>query len=243
MIIYLINFIFAVAIAIICDKMKINKVISVILICIPLVCVAGFRYKVGTDFNVYYWGFNSIPKMSLNFLLGNNYSDFIPFERGFSILIWLIACINKNPQFIVFVTSAINIVLIISILRKYSKNYTLSIYLYITSMLYYSAFNGIRQWIASAVLFCGIKYLIERDFKKYILFILIASTIHISALIMIPVYFIANFKPFGKNIFIVLVVFIVISVFLSAFLSNFTNLVEGTRYEGYATISEKDDRS
>lgn len=241
--VYLLNLFITFAISIIIEKKKISKWLSVLLVSISLVCVSGFRYKVGTDFGTYYWGFKEIPKLSFDYLLGNSYRDFIPFERGFSILIWILGHINNNPQFIVFITSGINIVLIITVLRKYSDNFTLSTYLYITTMVYYSAFNGIRQWIASAILFCGIKYLIEKDFKKYIMVILLASTIHISSLIMIVVYFIAQFKPFEKKMFAVLVLFIILAIFLVPFLSNFTGMVEGTRYKEYTTISETDDRS
>lgn len=241
MIVYISNLIITTIIAIIFNKKKINKWITVILVTVPLVCVSGFRWRVGTDFGNYYTTFSEIQNYSLGFLFSSSYSDFISFERGFSILIWFIGIINKNPQFIMFITSLINVGCVVYALKKYSSCFSLSIYLYITTIIYYSAFNAIRQWMASIIIFLAFKYVIERDFKKYFIFVIIASTIHISALIMIPVYFIVNFKPFGKKMIIVAIVFTIIAMLLTPILSSFENIVSGTRYEDYTSISKTDD--
>lgn len=66
-------------------------------------------------------------------------------------------------------------------------------------MVYFSAFNGMRQWIASIILFWAIKYIWNDNFIKYFICVILASTIHISALIMIPVYFIVKERPFGRK--------------------------------------------
>ena len=169
------------------------------------------------------------------------YSKVIPYEWGFSILIWGIGIINKNPQFIMFIMSCINIIPVVIMLKNKSNNFVISIYLYITMMLYYSAFNGIRQWIASVLLFCSLKYVIRKNLKKYIICVIIATTIHISALIMLPVYFIVNFKPFGKKFMLVIGIFIILSFTLIPILSNFSILAQGTKYEAYTTQSAEDD--
>lgn len=223
------------------NRLKANKWLTIIIVSIPLVCIAGFRWRVGTDFGTYYSTFIEIPNYSLSFIFGSTYSDFIPFERGFSVLVWLIGIINKNPQFIIFITSLINVVFVVIALKKYSSNFPLSIYLYITSMVYFSAFNGIRQWIASVIIFIAFQYLVNRNIKRYLIFILIASTIHISSLIMIPVYFIVNFKPFGKKIIIIAVIIAIVSVFLQPVLQDLELLASDTRYSGYMKVSEDDD--
>lgn len=239
--IYISGLVITVILASVLNRLKANKWVTITLVSIPLVCIAGVRWKVGTDFVTYYSTFTEIPNYSLSFIFGSTYSDFIPFERGFSLLVWLIGVINKNPQFIIFITSLINVVTVVVALRKYSHNFSLSIYLYITSMIYFSAFNGIRQWIASVIIFIAFKYLVNRNLKKYVIFVLIASMIHISSLIMIPVYFIVNFKPFGKKIIIIAVTIGIISVFLQPLLQNLEVLTFDTRYSGYMSISEDDD--
>ena len=58
---------------------------------------------------------------------------------------------------------------------------------------------------------------------------------------MLPVYFIVNFKPFGKQMFIVIIIFVIVTMSLTPILSSFENIVEGTRYEDYTSISKTDD--
>lgn len=241
MLIYISELAVTVILASVLNRLKASKWLTVILVSIPLVCIAGFRWKVGTDFVTYYSTFTEIPNYSLSFLFGKTYSDFIPYERGFSLLVWIIGLINKNPQFIIFITSLINVVIVVVALKKYSRNFSLSIYLYVTSMIYFSTFNGIRQWIASVIIFIAFKYLINRDLKKYLIFVLITSMIHISSLIMIPVYFIVNFKPFGKKIIIIVVIIGIISVLLQPILQNLEVFTTDTRYSEYMNVSEEDD--
>lgn len=239
--IYITNLMIVTIIAILTRKKKLNKWVSIILVTIPLVCVEGFRYGVGTDFGNYYGMFKQMPAYKFidifdltTMKLGNT-------ERGFTFLIWLIGKINSNPQFIVFITSLINILFVVYTLKKYSESYTFSIYLYITTMIYYSPFNALRQWIASVFLFWAIKYIIEGKWKKYLFCVLLASTIHISATIMLPMYWMTRAKPFAKKTIFIIVAFILLSIFLGPFLGQFEEITEGTRYSAYSSISENDN--
>lgn len=67
----------------------------------------------------------------------------------------------------------------------------------IYSVLFYSFYSitGIRQTIATAlVVFVGYKYVRERKLLPFLLIAAIAFTIHKSAAVFIPYYFIANFE-------------------------------------------------
>ena len=241
MLVYIVNLIIVTLIAILTRKKKFNKWLSVILVIIPLVCVEGFRNKVGTDFWEYYDMFKIVPNYKLSFIFDFTGNQIGQVEKGFIFLIWLIGKVNSNPQFIVFITSLINVFFVVYTLKKYSESFPFSIYLYITTMMYYSAFNGIRQWIASVFLFWAIKYIIEGKWKKYLFCIFIASTIHISSLIMLPIYWITRSKPFGEKTVIIILIFVILSAFLAPFLAQFETITEGTRYYGYTSISEEDN--
>lgn len=239
MCIYLIVLILVVALSALAEK-KTNILYSIV-VAIPLIIVSGIRWNVGTDFGTYYYTFNKILSFPFSILISNSYGDFIPFERGFSILVWIIGVISKEPQVVIFFISVFNVGMVIYCLKKYSKSFTLSVYLYITMMVYFSAFNGMRQWIASIILFWAIKYIWNDNFIKYFICVILASTIHISALIMIPVYFIVKERPFGRKIFIIIILLIVVSMRLDSILDKFENITSGTRYESYTTINNEDD--
>ena len=61
-------------------------------------------------------------------------------------------------------------------MRIYSKVFELETYMYITSGFYVVTMNGIRQALASAILFAATKYIIEGKFKRYLIVVLLAYT-------------------------------------------------------------------
>lgn len=59
--------------------------------------------------------------------------------------------------------------------------------------------------------FIFIKYIKERNFKKFIMYMILASTIHGSALICIPLYFIYGLKIRPIKALILLAISIVVN--------------------------------
>jgi hypothetical protein len=70
--------------------------------------------------------------------------------------------------------------------------------------------NLMRQGVAVAIFFYASTFIKERNFKKYILFMLIGAGFHSSILFLIPMYFITKIKFSKASYFI----FILISYFL-----------------------------
>lgn len=93
---------FNISSCIICTGRKKTNILYSIVVAIPLIIVSGIRWNVGTDFGTYYYTFNKILSFPFSILISNSYGDFIPFERGFSILVWIIGVISKEPQVVIF---------------------------------------------------------------------------------------------------------------------------------------------
>lgn len=67
-----------------------------------------------------------------------------------------------------------------------------------------NAYNGLRQYIAVSICFYAMKYILNKDAKRYFLAVLIAFLFHKSALFFVPVYFLQYLKfDFKKAITIV----------------------------------------
>jgi transmembrane protein EpsG len=86
--------------------------------------------------------------------------------------------------------------------------------------------NGMRQAFASAVLFYFLPRFLERkQFIKYLLLVLLVSTVHASALVFIPIYFIASKKAWSKYtaaiIYVCLFAYIFYNNGVGEFLANF----------------------
>ena len=162
-----------------------------------LFMMSGFRYMVGTDFLAYKGYFESI----------NRYSFANPFyDKGYYLLNRFISFFTDNSQYVFLATSFIIIYLVNKTLKDYSISYTLSIFLFVTLYFYNNSFNIVRQFIVVSLILYSIKYLVNKDFKGYLVLILIASLFHDTALLMIPFYWILRMR-FNKIVYLVLLAF------------------------------------
>lgn len=130
---------------------------------------------------------------------------------------------------------------IMYITYKKSEDFFMSAFLFITTLNFFWMFNGIRQFMVAAMLF-ALSGLIER--KKTLQFIgavLLLSTVHYTAIIMIPVYFIVIDRAFGKKIFIFIVALGLCVCFLDPFLEILEYSLADTGYGGFSEQFATDD--
>lgn len=86
-----------------------------------------------------------------------------------------------------FVFSAIGL-----FVYRYSSNYYISYILIITLDYFDFAFSGMRQMIAMVIILFTYKYVIEKKLLQFVLIVFIASLFHLSAVVVLPLYFIVN---------------------------------------------------
>lgn len=146
--------------------------------------VLGFRYDVGTDYMSYVGYFERYvadinpPNVEFGYELINRVSIFLGADFW---LVFLISVLLIN--FFVLKT-----------FKENSENYLLSIIILFGTGFVFFQTNGIRQAIAIAFTFYGSKYIVSRNLKKYIIFCVLGMMFHLSAFIMIPMYWLANIK-------------------------------------------------
>lgn len=122
-------------------------------------------------------------------------------------------------------------------LYKYSENFFFSMFLFIAMVHFVWMLNGMRQFIVVSILFANTKLLIDRKFLKYLILVLLLSTIHVTALIMIPVYFIATAKPWGKIMWLSVAALLILGLSLDRIAAAWSFLLEDSAYEGYLTVA------
>lgn len=93
----------------------------------------------------------------------------------------------------------------------YSPFIWLSLLLFIL-VNYYQSFFLLRQYLAMSVFLFSIKYIIKRDSIKFGLCALLAISFHLTAVIIIPVYFLYGITYSTKNIFLLLIAAIIVIV-------------------------------
>ena len=122
-------------------------------------------------------------------LLYNFYSS----EIGYTFLNVLISFFTENRYiFILIVTLIIYILLFVSI-KKYTVNYPLATILFL-GLWFFFTFTYLRQVLGATIVWLGIRYVIERKFWKFMVVVLIGFSMHNSAIIFFPLYFIPQRK-------------------------------------------------
>ena len=182
-----------------------------------LVLFAGTRSSnVGTDTNNYISIFNQIN----NDRVSDNNSSI----EFFYLLLNKIAYFFSSDYSALLLSVAIVAVYFnMKVITKLSSNLWVSVFVFITLGSYVFFFNAARQGIAVALVGMAILQLHEKNIKKYIFWILIASLFHKTALVMIPIYFV-NLNKF--SIKKTVVIGLLFSVFI-VFMSSFLNLLSG----------------
>jgi len=172
-----------------------------------LVIIAGFRGDFTSDYNGYINLFNFYNTFSFKEIFQNLFGQ----EIGFVLVNRIIGIFSKNGIYLMFITSFIIVLLFFREFKKYSSYIWFSVLMFVTVGSYYTSFNTIRQIMAASIIFSGSKYLYEKKLNKYILVILLATLFHKTSLIMIPFYFVLNFK-FNRNKLVVAVITLLITM-------------------------------
>ena len=126
-------------------------------------------------------------------------------------------------------------------LRKRSINFFYSAFLFIVTLNFTWMLNGIRQFLVAAILFGLSDWIVERKTLRFVIVVLLLSTIHYTALIMLPAYWLVMGKPFGKKIICFIVALMACVIFLEPFVQMLEGALMGTVYEGYTEQFVLDD--
>ena len=211
-------------------KKRPNLFFSLIVIAI-IALVAGLRWGIGdTGDYVHLYG-----------LIGPDYKIFNSgYEPGFILFLMLLKSITEEPQFLILVTSLIINILNIWTIRKYSKDsyFELAVFMYIASGYYLVTMNGMRQCLAVSAMFAATELIIRGKFKRYLILSLFMAMIHNSALIMIPMYFVVRQEAWSKNIYRLLILFIIGLAFYEPLMQLVFTLLGDSKYAGYSSFNE-----
>lgn len=195
-----------------------------------LVATAGLRSNIGDTFNY------------KNIYIENDFTweyIFSQKDYGFGILQMILKnYLSEDPQIMIFTSALITNVLIVIVLYNYSRMIEISLYVYITGGLFLVSMNGIRQVLAAAVAFTAIRYLIKGNWIKYSLIVLLASTIHQSALVLIPIYFLVRFRAWSKSTIIVIILSVLAVFGFEQFTSLLFTALGDTQYSAYEQFDE-----
>lgn len=145
--------------------------------------------------------------------------------------------ISTEPRVFIEIVSFITIVPILYFYFNYTGDLKFAFLLFVLSGCWEHSMNGLRQYLACAIMLMALPLLYKRKWYLYIPIVILAAQIHTSAYIFIVVYFIANKPAWGKFTKVLLVIGLFLLVTYPVTGSFMNNLfVENTDYgEKYNT--------
>ena len=203
-----------------------------VLVFLPIILWAGFRNGAGyVDTNAYIKFYEMVPT-GINNLI-NYIKELHSEDPGFTIYTSIIKNIfgtSYTPY--LFITASIQGLIIVNFYRKYSSDFMLSMFLFIASTEYFSwIFNGMRQFLAVTIALAGFQLYFDKKYIKYFFIILFASSVHMSAIVMLPIAFVARGTPWNKRTLFTIAIALM-AVFAT---ERFTNVLDSAmQYTQYS---------
>lgn len=207
------------------------KSVGVLIVIFLLSILAANRTGIGDTSN-YINIFKSVPTDLNEFLIDLDFSK----EYGFFILNFIIKQIIGDSEFLyLLVTSGFVIGTNLWFMNKYGKDIEVCGSLFIMCGLFITGLNGLRQSIVAAFFILMIPLIKEKKYLRYFICCFLLSTIHKSAVLLLPVVFIFNCKAWGKMTFILIFLGLIAYILYPLFGDFLTIMLSDGAYSGYIT--------
>lgn len=156
-----------------------NKILLFLYSVIAVLIVGTRTVGTGADTIVYYDFYQKALQPGTEEFIMNR------FEPLFSLIGLL--CARFNFSFTIFniIVVALTMLFFSKAIHCSSSDVTVSIFLYISFFLFYNMMNQVRQALAMMIVLYAISYLRDNLKKKFIIWVIVASLIHMSSLIVL----------------------------------------------------------
>ena len=144
---------------------------------------------------------------ALRFGIGNDYRQYtqtaheafvggyVVTEVSFNWLVKILYTLSGGEYYeLVFAVFAFaTLVIFLKAFYEQSDDFAITFFLFMMLGLYFQTYNTVRYYLALAIALYSMRYVLNKDFIKFVFWILVASLFHKSVLLTIPVYWIASY--------------------------------------------------
>jgi hypothetical protein len=189
------------------------------------------------DTPVYQYVYEEIQKTSWSSILSSfsfYSSSYEERDGGYPILIKITQLFCSDFTVFMLLTATIFFIPFGCLVYKYVN----SIWgIVLSFLIYFAIFSNIansfmRQSITLGIVLIALRYIVRREWKKYFGILLAAFTIHTSAVIAFPFYFLPRFAKSRKWLLAVLAVSPILVIYVNVMLNYF---LSGSVYENYSS--------
>lgn len=168
-----------------CDRQRArNRVAEFAVFCL-LTGISACRIAVGNDYWVYKQNFSLISQ-----------ERHVSSEIGFNAIVSFFQLLfeeGKAQYLSIFAFFSVTTVFFfVKALCDQGSDFAFSLFLLLTGGYYFNSLNSVRYYFALALSLYAMKYVLRKEYGKFILCILPGALIHKSILLVIPVYLVAH---------------------------------------------------
>lgn len=151
-----------------------------------LTALASLRLDVGNDYGKYVITFHEI--------YAGADESYVVTEAGFNFLVKAIYLISGGENYLLVfaVFAAATVFLFLRAMYEQSEDFALSFALFMLLGIYFRTFNTVRYYFALAAAIYSIRYVLKKEYVKFLLLVLLGAIFHKSVLLVIPLYLIAS---------------------------------------------------
>ncbi len=150
-----------------------------------LFALSACRLNVGNDYARY-----------VEFMHLVNCDAYVPTEPGFNLLVKIIYGLSgfENFLFVFAVYAFVTVLLFLLAMYDQSDEFGLSFFLFMSLGYYFQTFSTVRYYLALAVALYSMKFVLRRQWGRFLILVLLGAAFHKSLLVVIPLYFLASLR-------------------------------------------------
>ncbi len=245
---YIVSFIgSAYMLGLIDELQKKKNVFCFAIVCVALgipILMAGYRSYTGTDTMVYIYNYVNDAYISWAGFWKSIDGEWG--EIGHKILTRFIGVFTHTRLYLA-VYAAITVILVYKVSKKFDKGNIALIMTVFYFVFFVYSFNGMRQYVAIAIVAYSLQFVFDRKFTKFLICIFLATAFHTSAILTIVLYFLwsKDNKLISWGLILpLLVIILVAGLNLESLLDAIADLeLESTAINRYTTYTDNEYES
>lgn len=155
-------------------------------------------------------------------------------DKGFVVFNIIVKClIGNRPELYFGIIACFCMLCVLGVYKQHSCNFFMTVFLFLASGEYVQwTHNGMRQFIAVAMIFAATNLLLQKRYVPYFAVVLLASLFHATALIMIPMSLVVQGNPWNKKTVLFILAVLVSVTSVDTLTGLITDLMSSTQYAG-----------
>lgn len=160
-----------------CNRVCLTAIFAILFL------LSACRLNVGNDYAKY-----------VEFMHLVNCNAYVPTEIGFNLLVKLLYGLSGYENFLLVFAfySFVTVLFFLLAVYEQSDEFGLTFFLFMTLGYYFQTFSTVRYYLALAVALYSMKFVLRRQWGRFVVLILLGSAFHKSLLVVIPLYFLAS---------------------------------------------------